>query len=259
MNRILQLEATVGEIKALLENGVHQAPGQAPTQTLTYNNIVTKTEVLENAEQVTRNAVSEAVNKIETALASQSAAITQGKTDMQAIQDKAQVEFKNIKDSVDADSIKIKSVIQEADSKQQDIAKTQQEVIESAKVKFAQMETDTQNKLQELSSVVQAVQVRISQAEGWMHTLNEAATLDAEELRKEMIKKMDGGRSGRQVKDISDYKVISNLQTIPDGKADFVVWLEEFKSALVQARGKAWKNMLEEIDRANVKEDSENP
>ena len=118
MRRISGLEASVAEIKALLESGIHQAPGAAPAQTLAYNEIVTKTTALETAEQVTRNTVAEQVKLIESALASQAAAITQGKADMQAIQTKAQSEFQNIRDSVDADSQKIKSVIQDADSKQ---------------------------------------------------------------------------------------------------------------------------------------------
>ena len=80
----------MAELKALLESGIYQAPGAAPAQTLAYSALVTKTETLEAAEQVTRNTVAEQVKLIESALASQAAAITQGRTDMQAIQAKAQ-------------------------------------------------------------------------------------------------------------------------------------------------------------------------
>ena len=102
--RLLSLEASVAEIKALLEAGTFQSPGQAAVQTLSYQAVVQKTESLETAEMTTRSTVEAAVNKIEAALQSQASAISQAKSDMGEVSNLAKAEFASIKTSVDTDS-----------------------------------------------------------------------------------------------------------------------------------------------------------
>ena len=210
MTRLTSLEGSLAEVKALLEAGTFQSPGQPAVQTLSYTGLVDKTDSLESSSQVTRSTVEAAVNKIEEALSAQASAISQAKTDMNKISTEAKSEFANIKASVDADSQLIKTTIQDAGRQQQELVQSQKDMIEAAKARFTQVEADMQAKWTEVNTVVTAINTRVASVEAWYQTLNEAATLDAEELRKEMIKNKDGGKSGRQ-RDVSEYKVIANM------------------------------------------------
>ena len=111
-----------------------------------------------------------------------------------------------------------------------------QQVVEEATKKSQEMESNAQTIKGQTEAAVIQIHQRVQQMEAIMGKLEQMTDADAEAIRKEIASKAGAGSTGMRQREISEYKVISNLDKIPDDRMHWNWWVDKFKGALVQTQ-----------------------
>jgi len=252
------LNGTLDQMRLMLESGTvpgvtEQVPSYMALIHTVNEGVAKQVQVTEQIQQI-QDKITDVVNRADTALKENATAIGLVKDETGQALNKADQMFQQVQEASLQDREIMRKIMEEGETRLQNsttaLSEQQRHLVEAAKARFDEVQGGAEAVKARTSEVVTELNRRVLQVEAILGKLDEAIERTPGELRTGMERKP-------YVREIGEYKAVSNLVSIPEDKKHWNWWVDRFKCVVVQARGDLWKAALDAIDLHNIKEDYE--